>query len=210
MRFDNNSVERLGPVLFLAFKAAKQWIIKCSKTAKNHLIINHVGLHVCWDLEIHYQTISYLIWQMYFAHAAQLALPQSFFAFFARPLDHNARACNIHNCQFIVGLTHRFSYSTLSRDPHCLTIFMLKFHEIQPLPKDIESNLGVAHEQERKRRREAGKLALMGGWVRWIRNRVCVAHMGGQKIIPNYEAENKLLCKSNNRNILINLNWLNN
>lgn len=36
----------------------------------------------------------------------------------------------------------------------------------------IESNLGAAHRQEIKQRQEAGKMALMGWWVRWIRSRV--------------------------------------
>ncbi len=71
-----------------------------------------------------------------------------------------------------------------------------------PTPfQKIESNLGVAHEQEIKRRQEAGKLALMGGWVRWIRNRVYSTY--GKRLIQKRGAGNELqvllLYKSNTK-----------
>lgn len=51
------------------------------------------------------------------------------------------------------------------RDLYCLTMFMLKLHEIRHPIKHI---LGVLHKQELKWMQEAGKLPLMGGWVRWV------------------------------------------
>lgn len=77
----------------------------------------------------------------------------------------------------------------------------MKFNPFQT----IGSYLGVMHEQETTQRQEAGKLGLMGGWVRWIRNRACSEYV--ERIIPKqwglYPPYNLLHTK--HHNIMCNL-----
>lgn len=130
---------------------------------------------------------------MYFIHATRPDLPQNVLisSYFSsgHTQIYNARACKIHNRQFNVTAHTDFLTSRSAESHIVLHYSCWSCMKSNPFQK-IESNLGVAHEQEIKWRQEAGKLALMGGWVRWIRNRVYSTY--GKRIIPKQGTGNEL------------------